>query len=50
MVPVDENTLQDSVNSDRYLVTETFVFTNKKRAKAGSMQDVYAKRGDGESL
>jgi len=46
MVPVDENTLQGSVNSDRFLVTETFVFTNEDRTEAGSMQDVYAKVGD----
>jgi hypothetical protein len=46
MVPVDENTLQGSVDSDKFLVTETFVFTNKEKTEAGSMQDVYAKVGD----
>uniref|UniRef100_A0A7S3Q5T8 EF-hand domain-containing protein n=1 Tax=Chaetoceros debilis TaxID=122233 RepID=A0A7S3Q5T8_9STRA len=46
MVPVDENTLQGSVDSDVFLVTETFVFTNEARTEAGSMQDVYAKAGD----
>ena len=46
MVPVDENTLQGSVNSDKFLVTESFVFTNEARTEAGSMQDVYAKAGD----
>jgi len=46
LVPVDENTLQGSVDSDVFLVTESFVFTNEARTEAGSMQDVYAKAGD----
>ena len=46
MVPVDEKTLQGSVDSDQFLVTETFVFTNEERTKAGSTQDVYMKAGD----
>jgi len=46
MVPVDENSLQGSVDSDLFLVTETFVFTNKERTAAGSSQDVYMKAGD----
>ena len=50
MIPVDENTLQGSVDSDQFLVTETFVFTNKQRTEAASTQDVYMKTGDSSVL
>jgi len=41
LIPVDENTLQGSVKSDTFFVTETFVFTNSDRTTANSVQDVY---------
>lgn len=50
MVPVDENTLQGSVDSEVFLVTETFIFTNPERTEASSMQDVYAKTGENQSV
>lgn len=50
MVPIDEKTLQGSVDAKTLMVTETFVFTDAENKVAGSVQDVYIKVGDGSVL
>ena len=49
-VPIDSNTLFGSAKSMRYLVTETFSFTNQEKTEASAVQDVYMTAGNVTTL
>lgn len=50
MVPVDNNTLYGSAASEKYFVSETFVFTKPDKSEASAVQEVYLLIEGGDSV